>query len=623
MSTIPRARKTEEKMPTSYQDGAEGCIRFCEDHIRVPIYVDKMEYWCPLKELPSKPNPKTGRSYKDMWEAQKDILRECLAMDSEGFFIYRQIIFCWMRGEGKSLIVCLIVLWKFCCFSRQKIMLGANSRDQVKFVHYDIIRDIIQHSPSLKAIIGEKNIQEKEVRLKEDPTDPKDKNIDCIIRSVGTFTGILSNITAYTFSEMFDMRNPRFYVQLDGSIRNIPNAFGLIDSTVSDKTHVLYNLFKEWKAGNLRNVYFSYRCSRNGDPDDYWNPLMDADQLNDYRVKFPFGEFERYFQNLWEAGTVRVFTDEMIEEMGYIGVDNGFMNHNEIQDVIKRKQELILRAEDTAGKGFNEGAAADWERVAIINNRFRRVETLYTLDGPFSETPPPVSVLQLLSDVFDTDWALLTGLDMADPTAVRGQARTIFCAALKGLIGSRSNPFHETIEIPDMKYIYILIFLASIQNQDINIVKRLMDEMDGEYDGIDAFCSERYGSWDMVQWCEDRDIFFEPVFPNYDRQREAFKEFYNVAREGRFKSPAIHVVGSKQTDVFREELSVFDHDPIKRWFGSPEKTEKGGIQDDSVYSVGWCMYGGRMFGPDSFRVRKSITNFGTFIQGTGTVGDYT
>jgi hypothetical protein len=226
---------------------------------------------------------------------------------------------------------------------------------------------------------------------------------------------------------------------------------------------------------------------------------MDADQLNDYRVKFPFGEFERYFQNLWEAGTVRVFTDEMIEEMGYIGVDNGFMNHDEIQSVIKRKYELIARAEDTAGKGFNEGAAADWERVAIIDARFRKLETLYSLDGPFADSGPPMDTINYLSDVFDTDWALLTGLDMADPTAVHGQARTVFCAVLKGMVGSRSNPFHEIIEIPDMKFVYLLLFLKSIENQDINIVKRLMDEMDTEYDGIDAFCSERYGSWDMVQ----------------------------------------------------------------------------------------------------------------------------
>ena len=274
------------------------------------------------------------------------------------------------------------------------------------------------------------------------------------------------------------------------------------------------------------------------------------------------------------------------------------------------------------GKGFEQGSSADWERIALLESSFRKMDTLYSLDGPFADTPPPIDKIQFLSDVFDTDWALLAGLDMADPTAMRGQARTIFCAILKGLIGSRTNPFQETINIPDMKFIYLLLFLANIPNDDINVVKRLMDEMHNDYDGIDAFCSERYGSWDMVQWCEDRDIFFDPIFPNYDRQRESFKEFYNVAREGRFKAPTIHIAGSKKGDLFREELSVFDHDPIKRWFGSPEKTEKGGIQDDSVYSVGWGLYGGRMLGPDSFRIRKSSISFGTFIQSTGFVGNY-
>jgi len=47
-------------------------------------------------------------------------------------------------------------------------MLGANSKDQVKFVHFDIMRDIITFSPKLLAIVGGKrNLQEKEIRLKD------------------------------------------------------------------------------------------------------------------------------------------------------------------------------------------------------------------------------------------------------------------------------------------------------------------------------------------------------------------------------------------------------------------------------------------------------------------------
>ena len=107
-------------------------------------------------------------------------------------------------------------------------MLGANSKDQVKFVHFDIMRDIIINSPNLLRIVGRRNLQEKEIRLKDSKS-----NIVSVIRSISSFSGIVSNITGYTFSEIFDMKNPKFFTQLDGSIRNIPNAMGVIDSTVS------------------------------------------------------------------------------------------------------------------------------------------------------------------------------------------------------------------------------------------------------------------------------------------------------------------------------------------------------------------------------------------------------
>ena len=58
-----------------------------------------------------------------------------------------------------------------------------------------------------------------------------------------SFTGIVSNITGFTFSEMFDMKNPKFFTQLYGSIRNVVNALGVIDSTVSEKDHILYKQY--------------------------------------------------------------------------------------------------------------------------------------------------------------------------------------------------------------------------------------------------------------------------------------------------------------------------------------------------------------------------------------------
>ncbi|NQS89638.1 hypothetical protein HQ584_07615, partial [Patescibacteria group bacterium] len=143
-----------------------------------------------------------------------------------------------------------------------------------------------------------------------------------------------------------------------------------------------------------------------------------------------------------------------------------------------------------------------------------------------------------------------------------------------------------------------------------------------ELDGIDMLCAERFASWDLAQWCEERAVPFEPVYPTYSKQREAFSEFYQIMREGRFKAPPIPVEGSKKDDLFREEASIFDHDPFKKWYGSPEKYEKYGIQDDSMYSTAWCIYGGRTIGPDLFRIRKTMMSFGEFYTNTNLVGKY-
>jgi hypothetical protein len=97
------------------------------------------------------------------------------------------------------------------------------------------MRDIILNSPNLLTVVGRRNVQEKEIRLRDGKG-----NIGSFIRSISSFSGIVSNVTGYTFSEMFDMTNPKFFVQLDGSIRNMPNAIGVIDSTVSEKSHILY-----------------------------------------------------------------------------------------------------------------------------------------------------------------------------------------------------------------------------------------------------------------------------------------------------------------------------------------------------------------------------------------------
>ena len=570
-----RRRKEEPKAPENYRDGAEGMIKWVDDYVFIPIYPEGSDVavWTPMSELPIEKNPDTGKSYRDIWDSQKEILREALRMVNKRF-VYRLIVLCWMRGEGKSLLACLIQLWKFFNWPRQQIMLGANSKDQVKFVHYDIMRDIIINSPMLFQLIGGKrNIQEKEIRLKDSRN-----NVRSIIRSISSFSGIVSNITGYTFSEIFDMKKPKFFTQLDGSIRNIPNAFGVIDSTVSEKTHILYSLYTNFIQGKTTTVFFSYRHSKEGLPMDYWNPNMNAAQLDDYRAKFPFGDYERYFLNLWSAGTQRVFTEEMVEMTKYLGMDGELLNSQTMMKELEVKNHLIEVMTDVKGKGFADGGEETAGKIDQIYQRMTPVSGTYLLSDRFGQ--PKMAMMEdliRLTEMFDTDWVLTAGSDYGDPYAVRGLARTLAVVLAKGLPGSRSRPL-DILLTPETapKYLYMTLMVQNIDNHSGDTVKALYEEAHEEFGGIDVMCSERYGSWDMEKWCEERDIEFQPVFPTYDRQRDAFKNVLEAAREGRFKCPELAIAGSKKEDIRDEEMGAFDHDSEKRWFGSIEKFEKYG-----------------------------------------------
>ena len=612
----------QEYIPTSYRDGGEGFCWWASENVCVPIYPpgSPTAAWTLLKDLPTEKHVDTKKSYMTMWIKQQNMCRQALKM-VDGRFLYRLIVLCWQRGEGKSLLACLIQLWKFFNFPRQQIMLGANSRDQVKFVHYDIMRDIIQNSPNLLQAVGKRNIQEKEIRLKG-----QDGQVRSLIRSISSFSGIVSNITGYTFSEIFDMKKPRFFVQLDGSIRNMPNALGVIDSTVSDKTHVLYQLYENFITKKTKTVYFDYRCSKTGDIDDYMNPHMTTDQLEDYKSKFPFGEFERYFLNTWEAGRTQIFSNAMIAATRIIAVNDGFLNNEQIQNACQRRIDILDSVDGNKEKGFDTDFLH--QQIQDIDRRFKYIDEHASID-PMQGYPVTFDMLNAMTELFDTDWSILCGLDMGDPLAIRGQARTVLSVIAKGLVGSRSNPLMARLSEAVPKYFYVLMHVQNIENHSVNGMKEALDLIDTEYDGIDVLCSERWGAWDMGGWCEERAIKFEPIYPNYDRQKAAFKEFYVCCKEGRFKAPYVPVQGSRKDDILREEMGAFDHwtkspDPATTsyMFGSREKFERGGIQDDVVYATGWALYGGRDLSVDDFRLRRSGSGFGFFAPQEGLLGKY-
>ena len=607
--------KRRKKPPITYMSGAEGFIKWTEDYVRIKIYIDGLAVWCPMNMLPTKVNPETGRCSRDMWNFQKSVARECLQM-RDGKFIKRLVALCWMRGEGKSLFVCLIQLWKFFNFPAQQIMLGANSKDQVKFVHYDIMRDIILNSPKLIAIVGERNVQEKQIMLKN-----AKGHVVSMIRSISSFSGIVSNITGYTFSEIFDMKNPKFFTQLDGSIRNIPNALGVIDSTVSAKDHILYRLYDTYRKGLDPSLYFSHRDSPKGSHKDFTNPEMTQAQLNSYRAKFPSREFSMYFKNTWDAGSKKMFTEDLYLAMRYIGFRNSLGEQVKVRATIEAHLKAREENKIPHGEEFRD------ETFDRMKTDLLPITDIYELKTSFNQ-PRDITMdeLEKLGNVYNTDFALLVGADRADPMKIdiTSGARSIVTLIAKGLPGSRNNPeIYLQKDTTVLKYIYFLIGIKHVQHNDITTIKQVVEKWDEAYDGVSTLCTERWGMWDIGEWAEDLEIEFFPLTASYPVQRDGFSEMYGLINEGRLKSPPTVIRGSKGDDILEEEMLLFDHDPIRKFYGSPEKREKLGIQDDTMFAINWSIYGGRFMGVDDFRQRNVITSLGEYHQDDKTlVGQY-
>jgi hypothetical protein len=634
-----------------YRNGGGGCGLWAEENLCAPIYEPGKPFaeWFPIKDLPKTPHKETGRSPWGMWQEHKKILKEALRMEN-GKFVHSLIVFCWPRGEAKSFLANVIIMWRFFCFPRMKLVLCANSKEQSSFLQYNEIRSMIENSPKLLNIIGKRNIQEKEIRRRVNG-----KTVSKI-QTISSFSGIVSNITGYTFSEFFECKQPEFFEKIDTSLRNIPNAFGILDSTVSSKDHPLYRLYQSYVKKEDPAIYFSYRYSDTADYRDYWNPNNTPAQLHSLKIKHPFA-FDRFFKNLWSAGAEKVFSQEDVDAFNYIGADNKVLCHAQVVDLIRRRHNIFDSDKERVKRGHR--AWNPEKEIQQIEDRLWPVTSLYRLDKNGVPICAEVDALDRLSEIYDTDWAIIGGIDRADPMKIKTAARTMLTLIAKGLPGSRSNPNlgkvgaegktmlgsensealdvgadhlinfgpekkNATIAMPMLSYVYFLLYVVDVADHSLEMLKTHILIGHEVFDGIDVVGGERYGLWDLSAWGDDYGVRCEIIHPTYNLQAAMFTYFCNLVRTGRFKGPPVTVQGSKEDigDIVREEMMFFDHDADKRWFGSPEKKLKYGVQDDWMFAAGNAFYAGRLLNVESFRPRRGKQYWGEVFQPTGLMGNW-
>ena len=203
-----------------YRNGGEGFISWCEENVCLAIYKEgaTVPTWTPMSDLSDVPNPDTGRSYKQMWESQKEIVREALKM-KDGRFVYRLVVLCWQRGDGK----CLSLLTKVMMYD-----------GTIKFAKDVKIGDLL---------MGDDNKPRKVLKL----VHGKEELFEVVPNRGDSFT--VTGDHKLTLKKRSNIRNR------DGFERRDPGHGEIIDITVNDfkkknKTfqdhHMLFRVPVDW-----------------------------------------------------------------------------------------------------------------------------------------------------------------------------------------------------------------------------------------------------------------------------------------------------------------------------------------------------------------------------------------
>jgi len=569
-----------EKLEFWKWGNGEAVADWAEHHVKVKVLnfdTGGFEF-VYLKDMPTQKHPETGRSYRDLWEWQKEsYLYPALERHTNGKFRYDTLVNCTPRGEGKTAVNVIIMLHRFFCFVEQKIICGANSKQQSVFSVKTIAEDIILNSDPLLSLVPRDDIKDKEIRLRDSRGEVRNTII-----AISAKHGVYSNITLAIFSEIFQMAPPfEMYYQLDSSRRNIPHSLVLVDSTVSDKHHVLYHLYDISKKPDS-SVFFNYTYSNSGDYRDYYHPLQTQQQLDSFREKFTDSEFKMFFLNKWSGKSTEFFPEKAVEALNIIGIDS---------QVPANPREIITLCQQKIEAETNDDSNT-YEQL-----KHRLVPLPYKLEAYGHPDFISGEALLELRDMYDTDFALGIGIDMADALKddLTKGARTIAAFMLKGLPGSLHNPSLTSGYDPDdpedlskldrLNFVYFCAGLFHVETSDANDVVRLIAQCKDSFAFPFNVLVERWGSSEIVSYCESEMIPVEVVHPSYGFQREVFNRVYRQVIAGKTKVPELPVQGRDESvDILREELRNFIYDSSKKFYGSPTKSNPRGIQDDSVYA---------------------------------------
>lgn len=530
------------------------------------------------------------------WEEQRIFIKNAFKLNAKGDYKHNLIVFSAPRGDGKTYIIALLTLFRFFNRFGEIINLSGNSKEQATFAHYELCKKIIQNTPILKNTPG-LVIKEKYISLMAGP-----KEAVCQIKAIPSSVGLLPGTTCAVFTELHNLEERQFFVDLWTSTRATPNAMVLVDTTVAAPGHIVYELWESQKRGDDPLLYFHHYA------DKHCNPETTPEQLNSFRRHMLEHEYNMYFRNRWEDATGGLFTADRIREMGYCGVNGVVGRTVDLEIAVQTLMDLDQKRSKYANARI---------QLATVNKEIRGIEeTLITTDSIY-HTPATSADLDRIQKVFGVNFIIGVGLDRAQMIS-KAPDRTVLTCVARGIVS------------PEVSYYFVLDMFIPKESTLTVLSEKILD-WTTTYGWIDKVVIESYLGQDFYSWCLERGYDAECTPATFKNQKIVFTELYQLMEQGLLKAPKIPYYAddsgelffgySVKEDILREEMKAFSYSSTKKWFGAPEKRLKGGIKDDTIYSLAWAVYATQGEGIP-FGMRGSMNTIGEAMVNKDVVGNY-
>jgi hypothetical protein len=221
---------------------------------------------------------------------------------------YSTIVFCWPRRHGKTVVACLIAMWRWMAFGAQQIGVVSNSAQQTSDTSFRLMRQVIERTPFLSKMLraGVIEVSATEIKL------PK----------VGaTITALTSNpaqlygrkLSVGMISELHASRTDEAYQTIASSTIDTAGSLVLIDSTVGPKTSPLYGLYQAATSGKDPSICFSHIWYRDLEHAVAEGPAwIDEQRLRSRAAQMLPAEFAMMHCNQWTDGSSSVFPEAVI-----------------------------------------------------------------------------------------------------------------------------------------------------------------------------------------------------------------------------------------------------------------------------------------------------------------------